>query len=138
MNKEKSDLEKKIAAYVVVLILGLVLFSLGVSGILDSFWSGCGGALVAVAAMRLYSYYKFMTDAEYAKKVTTETHDERNNYLGTKAAALAFRWGLVAIAVLVFALQIAGLREYSTVLGFVICFLLIVYVGIYYYLKKKY
>ncbi len=132
------NLQKKIAIYVGFLIVGIVLFSLSLSGILDSFWSGCGGALVAVALMRLYSYYKFTTDAEYAKAATTNYHDERNNYLANKAAAFTLRWGLLALAVLVFALQIAGLREYSTMLGLVICALLLCYYGRYMYLKKKY
>lgn len=132
------NLQKKAAIYVGFLILGIVLFSLSLSEILDSFWSGCGGALIAVALMRLYSYYKLATDAEYAKVAQTKYNDERNNYLANKAAALTVRWGLLALAVLVFILQIAGLREYATALGFVICGLLVFYWVSYMYLKKKY
>lgn len=132
------NLQKKIAIYVGFLIVGIVLFSLSLNGILDSFWSGCGGALVAVALMRLYSYYKFTTDAEYAKAAKTKYNDERNNYLANKASALTVRWGLLALAALVFILQIAGLREYATLLGLVICGLMLCYYGSYMYLKKKY
>ena len=46
------NLQKKAAIYVGFLILGIVLFSLSLSEILDSFWSGCGGALIAVALPR--------------------------------------------------------------------------------------
>ena len=87
---------------------------------------------------RLYSYYKLAADAEYAKAAQTKYNDERNNYLANKAAALTVRWGLLALAVLVFILQIAGLREYATALGFVICGLLVFYWVSYMYLKKKY
>ena len=132
------NLQKKAAIYVGFLILGIVLFSLSLSGLLDSFWSGCGGALIAVALVRLYSYYKFTTDADYAKEAKTKYNDERNNYLANKAAALTVRWGLLALAALVFILQIAGMREYATILGFVICGLLVFYWASYMYLKKKY
>lgn len=132
------NLQKKAAIYVGFLILGIVLFSLSLSEILDSFWSGCGGALIAVALMRLCSYYKFATDAEYAKAAQTKYNDERNNYLANKAAALTVRWGLLALAIMVFILQIAGYKAYSTLLGFVVCALLVVYYVSYMYLKKKY
>ena len=78
------------------------------------------------------------TDAEYAKAAQTKYNDERNNYLANKAAALTVRWGLLALAIMVFILQIAGYKAYSTLLGFVVCALLVVYYVSYMYLKKKY
>ena len=131
------DLHKKMAIFAGVLIVGVVLFSLSLNGIIAPIFNGLGAALAAVAVLKMYGYYRYSTDAEYAKRVDIEQKDERNNSLSKSAAKLTLIIGLIALLAVGFILQLFNLGNYAAVCFYIICAFVILYIGLYFYLRHK-
>lgn len=124
----------------VKLILNIELAVLGVAVLIfgrgDSFFSGCGTALICVGILRLLDYIRYMKNPEYAKKVEIENTDERNLQLSMKAQSLAFWTGNLLLAVALIVLRIMKLNEYSTLCGYIICVFLLIYAFAYRIYRK--
>ena len=59
--------QKRNILYIALLIVGVVLCAAGSLGYIDSFWSGMGGAIIGVSAVRLVLSVKYKNDPKYAK-----------------------------------------------------------------------
>jgi len=130
--------DRRIIASVIYIILGVVLFALGLMEIVDAFWSGMGSALVAVGVIRLVQFLRFRKDEAYREKVETETTDERNRFIRNKAWAWSGYLFVIIAAVSTIVFRVMGQELISRVAGFAICVLLILYWGSYLVLQKKY
>ena len=71
-------IEKRFYLNIVYVVIGVALLACGIFEIVDSFWSGMGGALIGVGAIRIYQYIKFRKNPEYREKIEIEANDERN------------------------------------------------------------
>ena len=130
--------DRRIITSVIYIILGVVLFALGLMEIVDAFWSGMGSALVAVGVIRLVQFLRFRKDEAYREKVETETTDERNRFIRNKAWAWSGYLFLIIAAVSTIVFKVMGQELMSMVVGFAICVLVILYWGCYLVLQKKY
>ena len=130
--------DRRIITSVIYIILGMVLFALGLMEIVDAFWSGMGSALVAVGVIRLVQFLRFRKDEAYREKVETETTDERNRFIRNKAWAWSGYLFVIIAAVSTIVFRVMGQELISRVAGFAICVLLILYWGSYLVLQKKY
>ena len=91
----KSD--KRVYLSITWVVIGAVLFSMAVAGKVDSFWSGMGGALLAVGALQILKYYRLSKNEEYREKMEIEYGDERNQFirnLGYQLESLAIVDGM--------------------------------------------
>ncbi len=90
-NQEKPVLGTKyLVLNVFWILLGLVLIVLSALNILDSsVYSGMGGALIGVGAVRLVQLVRYQNNAEYRENVNTKRNDERNRFLSMKSMATA-------------------------------------------------
>ena len=129
---------KRLIASIVEIVLGIVLTVCGALGVVDSYWSGMGSALIVVGAIFLIRQIRYKTDKTYQENVDVENHDERNRYIGMKAWSWAGYLFVMLSAVASIALKIAGLDLYSQIAGFVVCILVILYWVSYLILRKKY
>ena len=102
MKKDRRNL-----VIVVYLILGVVLTVLGILEIVGSLWSGMGGALIAVAVIRMIRILRYRNDEAYRENAQIEAKDERNRFIRNKAWAWAGYLFilLAAISVIVFKLM---------------------------------
>ena len=132
----KSD--KRSIAYVLYIILGAVLFGFGFAGVLDSFWSGMGGALMAVGVIRIAQILRYRKDEAYREEKEIEAKDERNQFIRNKAWAWAGYLFVLIAAIATIALKLLGQDLLSMVAGFAICILMILYWLCYLVLRKKY
>ena len=129
---------KRIVMLIFCAAVGAVLLYLGVSGAVDSFWSGMGSGVLTVSVLRVIRTYRFHKDDTYREKMETEVNDERNQFLRNKAWAWAGSVFVVGMAVLVIVLKVMGQDLLSVAAGFAICILLILYWVSFLVLRKKY
>ena len=72
---------KRMIANIVEIVVGVTLTILGYTGVVDSYWSGMGTALIFVGIIFLFRTLRYKTNTEYKEKVDVEVNDERNKYL---------------------------------------------------------
>lgn len=128
----------RLILHIAYVILGAVLVVLGVAGILDGFWSGMGGALIGVGAIRLIQLYRIQKDETYREKVETEITDERNQFIRGKSWTWAGFLFVMISAGSSIVLKILGQELLSSVASFSVCLMVVLYWVSYIILKKKY
>ena len=123
---------------IVWLVLGLPLIGLSIAGLVDSFWSGMGSALVVIGACRLLRAHRLNKSEEYREKMETFETDERLHFLRAKAWSWAGYLFVIIAGVSVIAFKILGMDAASQAASAAVCLLLVLYWGAYFVLKKKY
>lgn len=129
---------RRMIAYIIYILLGAALFALGFAEVLDAFWSGMGGALIAVGVIRMIQLFRYSKDESYREKVETEVKDERNRFIRNKAWAWSGYLFVLIAAISTIVLKLMGQELLSTAAGLAICILLVLYWGCYLILQKKY
>ena len=130
--------KKRLTYFAAEILAGIVLLGLGIAGIVDEFWNGLGGALVAVGAMNLIRTIRYQKNAEYRENVNTERNDERNRFLHMKAWQLTAGWFMVIAAIATFIFKFMGREDLMMLCSGSICLMITLYWGIYLHLSKKY
>ena len=131
-------IEKRFYLNIVYVVIGAALLACGIFEIVDSFWSGMGGALIGVGAIRIYQYIKFRKNPEYREKIEIEANDERNKFLSGRAWAWAGYIFVILNAIGTIAFKIAGNETLSKYCAFTVCIVLVLYWVCYLILRKKY
>ena len=130
--------DRRILACIVYLILGIALMILGILEVLDAFWSGMGGALIAVGVVRMIHILRYRNDESYRENMEIETKDERNRFIRNKAWAWAGYLFVLVTAISTSVLKLLGQDLLSIAAGFAVCVLMLLYWVCYLVLKKKY
>lgn len=133
MKKDRRNL-----VIVIYLILGVVLTVLGILEIVDSFWSGMGGALIAVAVIRMIRILRYRNDEVYRENAQIEAKDERNRFIRNKAWAWAGYLFVLIAAVSTIVLKLLGQDLLAIAAGCAVSVLVLLYWVCYMVLKKKY
>lgn len=131
-------LDKRSIAYVLYIILGAVLLGFGFAGVLDSFWSGMGSALIAVGVIRLAHLLRYRKDEAYREEKEIEAKDERNQFIRNKAWAWAGYLFVLIAAISTIVFKLLGQDLLSRVAGYALCILVTLYWICYLVLRKKY
>ena len=130
---------KKLVLSIFWIILGAVLMWLTIAEVLDTaYWSGMGGALIAVGVLQVIRNLRYRNDTEYQEKVNIEYGDERNKYL----RMMSWAWTgyivvLIEAAGVVVAL-IMGQHTIQVILAYSVCLIVGIYWIVYMILKRKY
>ena len=133
MKKDRRNL-----VFVIYLILGVVLTVLGILEIVGSFWSGMGGALIAVAVIRMIRFLRYRNDEAYRENAQIEAKDERNRFIRNKAWAWAGYLFVLIAAVSTIVLKLLGQDLLAIAAGCAVSVLVLLYWVCYMVLKKKY
>ena len=129
---------KRLIANITEIIIGVILTICGATGLLDSYWSGMGTALIVVGGMMMIRQVRYSTNAEYKESVDVEIQDERNKFLRVKAWSWAGYFAVLIGAVASIVLRILGQNQLSQFAGLSVCVLMVLYWASYFILKKKY
>ena len=129
---------KRLIANITEIIIGVILTICGATGLLDSYWSGMGTALIVVGGMMMIRQVRYSTNAEYKESVDVEIQDERNKFLRVKAWSWAGYFSVLIGAVASIVLRILGQDLLSQFAGLSVCLLMVLYWASYFILKKKY
>ena len=124
--------------HLIELAVGVILVVLCCLDLADSFWSGMGGALIAIGLIRLHRAYKLMSDPEYLENFEIEINDERNKYIRTKAWSWAGYLFVIIAACGTIAFKLAGREDLMMFCSGCVCLVLVLYWIIYMVLKNKY
>ena len=131
-------IEKRMYINIFWIIIGLVLIICGIFDIVDSFWSGMGGALIAMGAVRVIQFLRYKKDESYREKWDVETQDERNHFIRNKAWAWAGYLFVLIAAICAIVFKLLGQDLLSITAGFAVSILVLLYWVCYLVLKKKY
>ena len=129
---------KRLIANITEIVIGIILVICGAVGILDSYWSGMGSALIIVGGLMMIRQIRYSTNAEYKESVDVEIQDERNKFLRVKAWSWAGYFAVLIGAVASIVLRILGQNQLSQFAGLSVCLLMVLYWASYFILKKKY
>ena len=129
---------KRLTANITEIIIGVILTICGATGLLDSYWSGMGTALIVVGGLMMIRQVRYSTNAEYKESVDVEIQDERNKFLRVKAWSWAGYFSVLIGAVASIVLRILGQDQLSQFAGLSVCLLMVLYWVSYWVLKKKY
>ena len=130
--------KKRMIVQIVEILAGFILLGLAVAGKVDEFWSGMGGALIGVGAMRMTQIIRYQKSEEYRENVNTQRNDERNQFLHMKAWQLTAGWFTMIAAIATFIFKFAGKEELMMLCSGGICLMITLYWVCFLYLKKKY
>ena len=131
-------IEKRFYLNIVYVVIGVALLACGIFEIVDSFWSGMGGALIGMGAIRIYQYIKFRKNPEYREKIEIEANDERNKFLSGRAWAWAGYIFVILNAIGTIAFKVAGNDLLSQYCAYSVCIISILYWVSFLVLRKKY
>ena len=129
---------KRLIANITEIVVGVILTVCGAVGILDSYWSGMGTALIVVGGLMMIRQVRYSTNAAYKESVDVEIQDERNMFLRIKAWSWAGYFSVLIGAVASIVFKILGQDQLSQFAGFSVCLLMVMYWVSYLILKKKY
>lgn len=129
---------RRLVAYIIYIVFGAALIVLGTLDIVDSFWSGMGGALIAMGALRVIQFLRYSKDASYREKWEVETQDERNHFIRNKAWAWSGYLFVMIAALSTIMFKLLGQELLSMAASFAVCILVLLYWICYLVLKKKY
>ena len=123
---------------IIWLALGLPIVGLSIAGLVDSFWSGMGSALVVVGAGRLLRAHRLNKNEEYREKMETYATDERLHFLRARAWSWAGYLFIIIGGIAVFLFRSLGQYLYSNAASCAVCLMLVLHWICYMVLKKKY
>ena len=129
---------KRIIASIVWIVVGIVLSICSFFNLVDSYWSGMGTALLVVGVMQLIRFIRYKQDPAYKEAVDTQTQDERNRFIATKAWSWAGYLFVIISAVASIALRALGYNDYSMIASLCVCLIIVLYWVSYWILRKKY
>ena len=129
---------KRIYLDIFYIVIGVFLIGCGIAEIVDSFWSGMGGALIAVGAVRIIQQIKFRKNPEYREKIEVESKDERNKFIALRAWAWSGYAFVIISAVGTIGFKIAGNDLLSQFCAYTVCLVTILYWISYMILRRKY
>lgn len=119
-------------------LLGVVLICLGVTGAVDSFWSGMGGGMIGVGIAQLIRFRRAEKDPEYREKRQIQEGDERNLFIQGKAWQWAATLFIVAAGIGVVVFRLIGQDLLSLAASCAVCGLVLLYWICWMVLQKKY
>ena len=129
---------KRLIANITEIVIGIILVICGAVGILDSYWSGMGSALIIVGGLMMIRQIRYSINDKYKESVDVEIQDERNKFLRVKAWSWAGYFSVLIGAVASIVLRILGQNQLSQFAGLSVCLLMVLYWASYFILKKKY
>ena len=129
---------RRMIAYIVYIVFGAVLMVLGTLEVVDSFWSGMGGALIAMGIIRVIQILRYSNDESYREKKEIEEKDERNHFIRNKAWAWAGYLFVLITAISTIVFKLMGQEVLSMAAGFAVCILVLLYWICFLVLRKKY
>ena len=124
--------------FIIYIIVGVTLLTLGIAGVIDEFWQGMGGGLLIIGILRSIQSLRYSKDENYRESYNTELNDERNRFIRNKAWAWAGYMFVIIAAITTLVLQTLGERLLSLAVSAAVGLILILYWISYFILQRKY
>ena len=132
------NMNKRIAAKAMLMVLGAVMAVCSAVGMMEEFWGGMGVALIVAGGIQLMRMIRYKTNSDYRARVNVEKDDERNRYISMKAWSMAGYMFVLIAGVATITLKIAGRDELMGMASAGMCLMLVLYWGSWMVLRRKY
>ena len=129
---------QRLIASVIEIILGVVLTVCGIVGLVDSYWSGMGGGLLAVGVLQMVRFVKYMSNEEYREQTDVANKDERNRFISNKAWAWTGYLCVFIGAAGSIVFKLIGREDLMMFASLSVCLILFLYWICYLILSRKY
>lgn len=123
---------------VILCFIGFLFAILGFVEEINNTLFTIGVALFICSGLRIIRDIKMHKNHEYRDKVMIAHTDERNIKISEKAGSFAFRFAMLVLCIIELCLIAFELAEIATMVGYVVCFMLVVYWVTYLIYMKKY
>ena len=130
--------DKTTVLSIIWILLGSILFALGISGVLDSVWSGMGGGLIGIGLAQMIRRIRYCSDPAYKEKIDIQTSDERNRFIADRAWSFAGRLYVCTAAIAIVVLSVGEHTQKVLAISASVGVLMVLYWGCYFYMRKKY
>lgn len=131
-------INRRLIANIVEIVVGIVLVVCGYAGILDSYWSGMGTALILIGFLMLLKQIRYRTNQSYRENMDVEANDERNKYLRSMAWSWAGYFFVIISAIASIVLKILHFDQLSQFAGGGVCLIIVLFWVSYMILRKKF
>ena len=119
-------------------VIGTILWTLGLFERIEEYWASMGFALLVVGSLQLLKRHRINKNPAYKERMEIEATDERNLFIHGKAWSWAGSLFVILASLAVIVLRAFGEEVWSTAAAYAVCLMLILYWGSYWVLKKKY
>lgn len=137
--KYEKKLKVRLYTYITIIVLGLLLTILHLTNILhQGYFSSLGFAFIMVGIVRIIRHQRILSNEEAVKKQKIIETDERNLLLCTQARSYTLIISVYISLIAVIVLQILDKALISYIICYAICGVTLIYLIIYYILKRKY
>ena len=134
----ENNSNRRLVLSICWVILGIILVVLSAKDVIDkTMFAGMGGGFIVIGALQIIRNIRYRTDEKYKKDVDIAVRDERNRSIRLSAWAYAGYSFIVTACVAIIVLLVAGQNIYAWILGYCVCFILLVYWVSYMILQKK-
>ena len=119
-------------------ILGILIMILCFSEVItNEFFSGYGFVLLIIGISRIRKHKLMTKDEDSIRRHRIAETDERNISIINKARSTAFIIYVVSASFLLIVFEIAGKNQLATLLAYMVCALLFIYVIAYLIIRRK-
>ena len=119
-------------------LLGLILTVLCCVKNLNNYWSGMGSALLVIGVLRLLRGYRLSNSDTYREQREVAQTDERFHFIRNKAWAWAGYLFIIICALSTIIFKLLGKDLICTIIGGIVCLMLVLFWVCFFILKKKY
>lgn len=134
--KKKLNIRLYLAiAYVLIGIATII--SAFITNTSNEFFSSFGFALVVIGVVRIRNYLIITKSEDNLKKQQIRESDERNISISTKAKSFSFNLYIILSGIVVIVLQCLKETQLATIIGGVVCVLILIYWISYWIINKK-
>ena len=130
--------KSKLIVSIIEILIGIGLIVAGGLGAVDSFWSGMGGAMVAIGILYTIRSIRLNRNPNYKEQYEIEVNDERNRFLRLKSWSWTGYLFVMIAAVATIVCKLIGREDLMMLFSSCVCLMLVLYWICYTVLKNKY
>ena len=130
--------KEKLIASLIEIVVGGVLLTCSLFGVVDEFWSGMVTSLFIIGVIFLIKNIKYKINEEYREKLDIQVNDERNKYISLKAWAWAGYIFVLLGGIGTVVFKLIGKEDLMMMSSASVCLIMILYWISHTVLKKKY
>lgn len=131
--------DKRLILNIIWVVIGALLLGACIAGVLESeLYSGLGGGLIGVGFVQILRNIRYKTDADYKEKMDIEVGDERMKFIRKTSWAWTGWLSVIIAGIGSIIALVTGQYILQQYLAFSVCVILLVFLAVYFVLKKKY
>lgn len=130
-------MNKKIIVNLVLGFISIILLGYSYFNRANSFVYGMGIGMLLVVLLNAVRIFRQKSDKQYREKIEIEESDERLIFIQNIAAKYTMKVAIVILGIICLYFSLFGDSKIAYNIAILMCLFLVIYSGIFYYLKRK-